>query len=187
MQYIEKEFGQRDQKTKDTTPEKPTPEKLNPENLEIFEGKGRKQTCGTKAIYYEALSPLLQQIYTRWKTLDDYVSQNTFALQDSRDSIYAFTADRINEIRFLFKDVNYEFEGEVRVVYTDSSNGQKAKTDASMKVPRVYVNLDRELTELTVRLGSRIEDATVDKYVTWLKHTKKVQKVELAQQNRYTV
>ena len=56
-----------------------------------------------------------------------------------------------------------------------------------MKVPRVYVNLDRELTELTVCLGSRIEDATVDKYVTWLKHTKKVQKVELAQQNRYTV
>lgn len=187
VQYIEKEFGQREQETKDTTPEKPTPEKLNPENLEVFEGKGRKQTCGTKAIYYEALSPLLQQIYTRWKTLDDYVSQNTFALQDSRDSIYAFTADRINEIRFLFKDVNYEFEGEVRVVYTDSSNGQKAKTDASMKVPRVYVNLDRELTELTVRLGSRIEDATVDKYVTWLKHTKKVQKVELAQQNRYTV
>src|SRR5699024_8775622 len=159
---------------------------LNPENLEVFEGKGRKQTCGTKAIYYEALSPLLQQIYTRWKTLDDYVSQNTFALQDSRDAIYEFTADRINEIRFLFKDVNYEFEGEVRVVYTDSTDGNKSKTDASMNVPRVYVNLERKLEGLTVWLGSRIEDATIDKYVTWLKHTKRVSQVGLAKQNRYT-
>lgn len=182
VQYIEKEFGTEKQKEKS-----PKPETLDPERLETFEGKGREQTCGTKAIYYDALFKLLQQIYTRWKALDDYLSQILYALQDSKDAIYAFTADRINEIRFLFKDVNYEFEGEVRVVYTDSTDGEEAKTDVSMNVPRVYVNLERELEGLTVRLGSRIEDATVDKYVTWLKHTKRVERVGLAKQNRYTV
>lgn len=150
--------------------------------------KDRVRTCGTEAISYSRLMQLVNQICERWKELDSYlldISGNHST--DRNEAIYAFTADRLNEIRFLFKDVNYEFEGEVRVVYTDATDGKEAKTDASINVPRVYVNLDRELEGLTVRLGSRIEDATVDKYVTWLKHTNRVERVGLARQNRYTI
>lgn len=46
--------------------------------------------------------------------------------------------------------MDYEFEGEVRAVYTDPTDVNEAETDASMQVPRVYVNLKRELGDLTV-------------------------------------
>lgn len=157
-------------------------------DFEIMDTKGYQQSCGTEAIRYRDLYRLLAQIDKRWKELDDYLESISLenVVSDSKAVIRAFAADRINEIRFLFKNADYEYEGEVRVVYTDSTDNSAARTDSALKVPRVYVNMDRELENLTIRLGSRIEDATVDRYVTWLKHTKRVQKVGLAKQNRYT-
>lgn len=146
------------------------------------------QNCDTMAIRYSDLFKILRQIAGRWKQLDEYLEERQFrdAVSESKDVIRAFAADRINEIRFLFKDGDYEYEGEVRVIYTDSAEHSVAKINMAPEVPCVYVDIERELEKLTIRLGSRIEDATVDRYVTWLKHTKKVGKVLLAKQNRYT-
>ena len=38
-------------------------------------------------------------------------------------------------------------------------------------IPRVYINLERDIGGLTIRLGSKIDDADVDQIVTWLKST----------------
>lgn len=131
---------------------------------------------------------LCEQIYKRWDQLNTYLTSPDLAksVNESKEVIRAFAADRINEIRFLFKDSDYEFEGEVRVIYTDFTDASVAKTDVSIDTPMVYVDIEREIKDLTVRLGSRIEDATVDRYVTWLKNMKRVKKVELARRNRYT-
>lgn len=157
-------------------------------DFEIEDAEGHAQDCGTRAIKYNHLFRLLQQIYRRWKELDEYLSDKQFeeVISASKKVIRAFAADRINEIRFLFKDADYEFEGEVRIVYTDYTDNSIANTFTAPNVPRVYVDLDREIKEVSVRLGSRIEDATVDKYVTWLKHTELVKKVDLSKRNRYT-
>lgn len=163
-------------------------EKYREKDFEIFHTQGHQQSCGTEAIRYNDLFRILQQIDWRWKELDDYLEEKQFdnVVNDCKDVIRAFAADRINEIRFLFKDADYEYEGEVRVIYTDSTEHSVAKNNMEPEVPRVYVDIERELENLTIRLASRIEDATVDKYVTWLKHTKRVEKVGLAKQNRYT-
>lgn len=161
----------------------------NPEDdFETLDTHGHPQGCGTEAIQYEDLFRILRQINLRWKELDEYLEENEVgnAVGESKDVIRAFVADRINEIRFLFKDADYKYEGEVRVIYTDSAEISVARNNMESEVPRVYVNIERELEDLTIRLASRIEDATVDKYVTWLKHTKRVKKVGLAKQNRYT-
>lgn len=157
-------------------------------DFEIKNVKGFEQICGTEAIDYEDLYLLLKQIYKRWKLLDEYLEADDKNDVDvkCKNVIRAFAADRINEIRFLFKDSDYEFEGEVRVIYTDFTNPSVSKIDMNGEVPKVYIELNRELKDLTVRLGSRIEDATVDKYVTWLKHTGRVKKIGLASRNRYT-
>lgn len=162
--------------------------KYREKDYETFHTHGHLQNCGTEAICYEDLFRILQQINSRWKELDEYLEEKQFenAVGESKDVIRAFAADRINEIRFLFKDADYEYEGEVRVIYTDSADSSVAKYNMESAVPRVYVDIEREVEDLTIRLASRIEDATVDKYVTWLKHTKRVKKVELAKQNRYT-
>ena len=162
--------------------------KLEDVNLEIEDAEGHTQNCGTRAIKYRHLFRLLQQIYNRWTELDKFLSDERFegAISASKEVIHAFAADRINEIRFLFKDADYEFEGEVRIVYTDYTDHSIANTFTVPNVPRVYVDIDREIKEVSVRLGSRIEDATVDKYVTWLKHIKLVKNVDLSKRNRYT-
>lgn len=157
-------------------------------DYETFHAGYLPQKCGTMAIRYEDLFKILKQIAGRWEQLDKYLEEDQFkdAVSESKDVIRAFAADRINEIRFLFKDADYEYEGEVRVIYTDSAECSVAEINTAPEVPCVYVDIERELEKLTIRLGSRIEDATVDRYVTWLKHTKKVEKVLLAKQNRYT-
>lgn len=163
-------------------------DKYREEDFETFRTHGHRQSCGTEAICYNDLFRILQQINWRWKELDKYLEEKRFenAVGESKNVIRAFAADRINEIRFLFKDADYEYEGEVRVIYTDSAECSDAEFNMESEVPCVYVDIERELENLTIRLASRIEDATVDKYVTWLKHTKRVEKVELAKQNRYT-
>ncbi len=157
-------------------------------NFETLHTHGHMQSCGTEAICYKDLVQILQKIDLRWKELDAYLEDKQFenAVGESKDVIRAFAADRINEIRFLFKDADYEYEGEVRVIYTDSAGCRVAKNDIESEIPRVYVDIERDLEDLTIRLASRIEEATVDKYVTWLKHTERVKKVGLAKQNRYT-
>lgn len=184
VQYIGSRFKANFESYKETVKNNEWPK----DDFEIADAIRHPQDCGTNAIKYPGLFRLFEQIYKRWKQLDDYLKEicNQNIARDSKNIIHAFAADRINEIRFLFKNSDYEFEGEVRVVYTDSTDNSISKIDAALNVPRVYVDMDRKLEGMTVRLGSRIEDATVDKYVTWLKHTKRVQRVELAKRNRYT-
>lgn len=162
--------------------------------------KGHRQSCKTESILYQDLCKLLALIYKKWCDLEEYLNtpaqingKNTkeaFAVfpNDKKQGqlIRTFAADRLNEVRFLFKSSDYEFEGEVRIVYTDSDVKSNAKTNYNCDVPRVYVEVDKELKNLTIRLGSKISDATVDQLVTWLKHTGRVKKVELAKRNRYT-
>ena len=56
----------------------------------------------------------------------------------------------------------------------------------SMETLKKILTGEPRKEELTIRLGSRMEDATVDRYVTWLKHMKRVKKVVLARPNRHT-
>lgn len=182
VQYIESKFINKFSKYVESN-------KLEEVDFEIEDAVGHIQDCKTRAIKYEHLFRLLQQIYNRWKELDECLPDTQSeeeVINASKKVIRAFAADRINEIRFLFKDADYEFEGEVRIVYTDYADKPISNTSTEQKVPRVYVDMKREIKEVSVRLGSRIEDATVDKYVTWLKHTKPVKKVDLSKRNRYT-
>lgn len=124
-----------------------------------------------------------------WEKLDEYITNN-WGNKTEINVIYEFIADRLNEIRFLFKDSNYEYENEYRIVYTAKQYMDKQKQEESIDNstvhPRVYVNLNRRIENINVRLGSKISDHSVDKYVTWLMHTGRVTKVNLSERNRYT-
>jgi len=137
---------------------------------------------------------LLKQIFTEWKKVDTaieklrekYLVENSSddMLKNAIDAIHTFAADRINEVRFLYKDEDYKYEGEARVVVTTS---KKSKIDEMMSPPRAYAEVDRTIDNISVRLGSRIDDATVDQLVTWLKLTGKVREVKLSKRNRRTI
>lgn len=76
-------------------------------------------------------------------------------------------------MRFLFKSSDYEFEGEIRVVHIVEQFNISYDGD----VPRVCINIARNVEGLTIRLGSKIDDATVEQLVTWLKSTGRVKKL----------
>ncbi len=120
-------------------------------------------------------------MYKEWSKFEDYLEENFASKVSITQELRRFVADRLNEVRFLFKSSDYESEGEVRVVHTT----EDSNVDDSFDVPRVYINLDREIKKLTVRLGSRIDDAKVDQLVTWLKSSPHIEKVKLAERNRY--
>lgn len=86
-------------------------------------------------------------------------------------------------MRYLFKSADFSYEGEVRIVYTDTK--QKSRIDSSRKIPMTYVNMDRELRDLNITLGSKFSYSDVDRIETWLKHTGHVKAVKQAKTNRY--
>ncbi len=140
------------------------------------------QDCKTESLHYDRLKYLLKEIYKQWLNFEQYVQDNYDETKTSVTlALRQFIADRLNEVRFLFKSSDYEFEGEVRVVQT----AEEAEVNYNLPIPRVYVEINREIKNVTVCLGSRIDDAKVDQLVSWLKHLPCVDKVKLAERNRY--
>lgn len=157
-----------------------------------------EQSCGTSvpelAELNRCIAGLTNQLFQFDNYLDEIYRNNNFAvsgelyaLEDPRDTLRRFAANRMDEVRFLFKNSDYSYESEVRTVYTVSSRMDaktKPKIDMSADTPGVYVEMNREIKDVTVTLGSLIDDSRIDRYVTWLKQTGKVKRVRLAVTNR---
>jgi hypothetical protein len=134
---------------------------------------------------------MIEDIFNKWCELDDFLNKG-FSLECYSSDAYkkgfatvkSFAADLINEIRFLFKNADFSYEGEVRIVYTDSRGD--SKIDYNRDIPMNYVEVNRKLENLTVTLGSKLSYSDVDKIETWLKHTGKVKQINLALTNRQT-
>lgn len=145
------------------------------------------QSCGTRAIKRVILEKHLNSIYKAWKKLDIYLNTNTITKTDEnvKNTVIRFAADRLNEVRFLFKDPDYAYEGEIRVVYTDEPKNAKGRINYEPDPPHQYVKMERKIKDLTIRLGSKVSDYDVDRIVSWLHKTGQVKKVVLAKRNRY--
>ena len=141
---------------------------------------------------YGELSVLLKKIAVRWHSLDKILKELEAnnsdsivegAMREAHSEICAFVADRINEVRYLFKDRDYSFEGEVRLVKVADVDEMKRHTD-DRKIPHAYTEMDKEITDITVTLASKIGDEQMNEITTWLKHTDRVKNVRIAMRNR---
>lgn len=94
-------------------------------------------------------------------------------MQDSIKYIRSFTANRLDEVRFLFKTSVYSYEQELRLVVTT----KEGKIDDVSPCPRTYAEILRDIEGITVTLGSKIDAITVDRLVTWMTQTGKVKAV----------
>ena len=137
------------------------------------------------------VNSLLNKVFDEWNNLDHYLNENlrvTLKFSEVFDkglaTVKSFAADLINEIRFLFKNSDFSYESEVRIVYTDSK--RKSKIDYERKIPMNYVEVNRKLENLTVTLGSKLSYSDADRIETWLKNTGLVKQTNLAITNRKT-
>lgn len=124
------------------------------------------------------LSDLFNQIFKEWEILNAKLN----SYKNGVSTVKSFAADLINEIRFLFKNADFSYESEVRIVYTDTKNASKTEYDRD--IPITYVNMNRNLDNLNITLGSKISYSDADKIETWLKHTGIVDNVKVASSNR---
>ena len=83
-----------------------------------------------------------------------------------------FVAGCLNEVRFLIKSSEYSHEREVRMLHY--SYEPKFDTE-NFDVPRLYVEMERDIRIKEVKLGSKISDSQINEIVSWLTKTGKVE------------
>lgn len=92
--------------------------------------------------------------------------------QKETQMVRNFVAGCLNEVRFLIKSSEYSHEKEVRMLHY--SYEPKFDTE-NFDVPRLYVEMDRDIRIKEVKLGSKISDPQVNEIVSWLTKTGKVE------------
>lgn len=85
--------------------------------------------------------------------------------------VRGFIADCLNEVRFLIKSSEYSFEKEVRMLHY--SYEPELETE-NFDIPRLYVNVDRDIRIKEVKLGPKISEFETNEIVSWLSKTGRV-------------
>ena len=85
----------------------------------------------------------------------------------SSDNDLSFSEDKVKPHRYIWGRNNYAS----CCIFSVKDKVEKDKNENE------HNNNRKKL--LTIRLGSRIEDATADRYVTWLKNTNRVERINI--------
>ena len=89
------------------------------------------------------------------------------------ESIKLWINGLLDKIRFLFKDFDYDYENEVRVII--HAEEAQIKVDDIPEVPRLYVDLQRNLAYKEIILGAKIDKPV--EIAPFLLHSGMVKKV----------
>ena len=98
----------------------------------------------------------------------------SYSFKNAIFEVRSFVADRLNEIRFLFKTQSYEYEKELRLIRC--SRSPKIDED-NFKIPRLYIGVERDIDNLEVTLGRKLEKQKVKDFNVWLRCTGKVKRI----------
>lgn len=92
------------------------------------------------------------------------------------ESVRIWIMSLLDEIRFLFKDSDYDYENEVRIIiHAENSEIQVDDGQNELGIPRLYVDLQRKLIYKEIILGSKIDKP--NEVAPFLLHSGMVKKV----------
>ncbi len=129
----------------------------------------------------EQIKKHLESIWKHITNLQNWMTEKKQEIKpNSAAAVTAFLADALNEIRFLFKYSYFEKEEELRLV--QFSYHPKFENEA-FPIPRMYINVEREIQLKEVMLGTKIKAQRKDEIVSWLYATGKVEKVTESQKH----
>lgn len=115
----------------------------------------------------------MRDLWENIQALEEHLETELMIKKSGVDAIRGFIADALNGIRFLFKYAEFGKEQEMRLV----RYSYKPKFEEKFEVPRMYVEVDREIRIKEVMLGPKMSQETTDEIVAWLYSTEKVEKV----------
>lgn len=124
---------------------------------------------------------IMKEIWNILDELDDRMEDNNKFIANSnainpneKDFIQNFVSKCLNEVRFLIKSSEYSFEKEVRMLHYS----HEPKIDVeNFAVPRLYVEVNRDIQIKEVKLGSKVSDSQTNEIVSWLTKTGKVEHI----------
>lgn len=139
-------------------------------------GTGKENTGEGDIVLPDKISEFMTDIWAQIKGLDKYLEEQDeqSLTTEAKSRTRTFAAGCLNEIRFLFKSVEYEYEKEVRMTYCSY---QPKVDEQNFKVPRLFVEVERDIQIEEVELGSKIPPAEADALVSWLGKTGKVENI----------
>lgn len=92
------------------------------------------------------------------------------------ESVRIWIMSLLDEIRFLFKDSDYDYENEVRIIiHAENSEIQVDDGQNELNIPKLYVDLQRKLIYKEIILGSKIDKPNA--VAPFLLHSGMVKKV----------
>lgn len=92
------------------------------------------------------------------------------------ESVRIWIMTLLDEIRFLFKDSDYDYENEVRIIiHADNSEIHVDDGQNELNIPKLYVDLQRKLIYKEIILGSKIDKPNA--VAPFLLHSGMVKKV----------
>ena len=99
--------------------------------------------------------------------------------------ITSFVSDRLNEIRYLFKDQNYRYENEIRaVISSDHYKVYERNGRNGQSTQITYVEIERPIERMDVVLGGKIDPIDVQHLTTWMRQTGRVIRITQSKINR---
>lgn len=95
---------------------------------------------------------------------------------DTDSKLKGIIQNILDQVRFLFKDENYDHEEEVRLVKFEDNGNVKYTGDAEgFRVPHVYINLERDIHIEEVIFGPKVQNAI--EIANYLYYTERVDEV----------
>lgn len=91
--------------------------------------------------------------------------------------VRAFISSRLDEVRFLFKSKSYEYENELRLIRGSHDSNID---DKNFPIPRLYINVERAIDDIDVKLGGKLENQQKKDLFVWLRSTGRVKSVEFS-------
>ena len=106
--------------------------------------------------------------------LNELISKIKDCAKQEKNNIKSIVINILDQVRFLFKSKDYEYEEEVRLI--KFTNDVKFTGDAEgYRVPHVYIDMERELEIDEVVLGPKVSESI--EIANYLYYTGKVDKV----------
>lgn len=134
----------------------------------------------------DELQKLLGYLCDNMEILDSLIrsSDESHAKNTSQpqEVLRNFIADRLNEIRYLFKSADYAYEEEYRILHCSQS--PQIDMNGRDGLPYIYIDVDRELKINAVQLGSKVDLQKFMVISAWAKNCKGMPKVTWSDENR---
>ena len=130
----------------------------------------------------ETIKTCIPNILEKLEIIEEKLKNTEIITPEAAGVVREFIVGRLNEIRFLFKSVSYEYEEEMRLLRC--SQNPEVDDSGAGAIPWLYINVEKKLDNLTVILGSKVELQQVRELSVWAKSTGRVKHVIWSGLNR---